>query len=237
MEESTKEVRTSIDHPQEDERISAPAYTFRIKAPLNAERVEVSVDGSSWSLCRYTSGYWWHDWSGYGSGEHEIVARVRPFDSRGYILRARRFTVELPARPEEALAQSAATQYTVIAPQSPGGLAKVLEALALGGVSFSHLLSLNVGGSAAVQFLAREDAALIDKLSSGGLTVTKRHAFALELGRHSAELNRLTRTLAQQDINILSLYGTSDGRRIRIVLAVDRPAGAVDVVARLASKG
>lgn len=95
MEEAAKEVRTSIDQPQEDERVTAPSYTFRIKAPLNAERVDVSLDGGPWQRCRYASGYWWHDWAGYGPGPHQAAARVRPFDSRGFILRTRRFSVEL----------------------------------------------------------------------------------------------------------------------------------------------
>jgi hypothetical protein len=93
MEEAAKEVRTSIEHPQEDERITADSYTFRVKAPLNAERVDLSFDGGPWRRCRYASGYWWLDWTGYGAGEHVASARVQSFDCRGFILRTRRFSV------------------------------------------------------------------------------------------------------------------------------------------------
>lgn len=94
MLEATHCLKVAIDHPHEGERISSPHYTVRIRAPLNAEKVEVCVDGSPWQLCRYSAGYWWYDWIGFTTGDHEVVARILPFDSRNYVIKTRRCRVE-----------------------------------------------------------------------------------------------------------------------------------------------
>src|SRR5262245_32146000 len=51
-----------IDHPQANERLRGPAYVIRLGVG-GAEAVELSIDRQPWVPCRFTSGYWWYDWS------------------------------------------------------------------------------------------------------------------------------------------------------------------------------
>lgn len=69
-----------VDYPQQDEIVRCPEYTVRVGAPNEQTSVDVSIDGGPWRACRPSHGYWWHDWSGYGRGEHELIARARCSD-------------------------------------------------------------------------------------------------------------------------------------------------------------
>jgi hypothetical protein len=80
-----------IDYPMEGEIVASARYTFRIGTPAK-EGIEVSVDGKDWVACRPSAGYWWYDWSGYGSGAHRIEARV-PAGKRYAKSGVRSFTV------------------------------------------------------------------------------------------------------------------------------------------------
>lgn len=67
----------SLDYPRQNEKVTSPDYTFRISAPEDAKSVEVAVNQGPWQPCRKAAGHWWYDWSGYGSGEHEVVTRMK----------------------------------------------------------------------------------------------------------------------------------------------------------------
>ncbi|MFI5361931.1 MAG: hypothetical protein ACHQ49_08185 [Elusimicrobiota bacterium] len=75
--EPAKAPMLSVDHPKKRERIFHPEYTFRVETP-SPEPVEVSIDGEDWKACRPSVGYWWYDWSDYGTGLHQAVFRLRP---------------------------------------------------------------------------------------------------------------------------------------------------------------
>lgn len=66
---------------------------FRVDAPLESEKVELSVDGQPWRLCRYASGSWWCDWYELERGKHEAKARVKPIDGSLKALGSRQFWV------------------------------------------------------------------------------------------------------------------------------------------------
>jgi len=72
-----------VDFPQENELISHPDYSVRIKAG-KASFVEVSIDGGEWLPCYNAAGYWWHDWYGYTTGEHSLAACIK--DENGCII-------------------------------------------------------------------------------------------------------------------------------------------------------
>lgn len=222
--------KATIDYPREEERVTSAHYTFRIAAPMNAEKVEVCVDGAPWQLCRYSGGFWWYDWSGYFSGEHEIVARVLPFDSRTYVLTTRRFTVELGARPS---AGRMMTQYSVITANEPNMLARVTQLLSKEDVGIGGVMTVNFGETAAIQFLAPKDDALVEKLESAGLPVLEKEVIRCELSNSPDELNRLVRSMAERRVTIRSLYGTVEGQRVKLVLAVDQPDQAAEVLEEL----
>ena len=231
--EDTKTVKASIDYPQEDETITSPHYTFRIKAPLNAEKVEVCVDGAPWQLCRYSSGFWWYDWSGYFSGEHEIVARILPFDSKNYTLRTRRCQVMLPR--EVSPADGMLTQYSVLTSNEPWMLAKVTQLLSREEVSISGLMTMHLGETASIQFLADKSGALREKLENAGLRVLESEVFHVKLPNNAREINKLCESLAEKQISVRSMYGTVEGGQVKLVLSVDKPENAATVVGEFAS--
>ncbi len=222
----------SIDYPREDELVTSPHYTFRIAAPMNAEKVEVCVDGAPWQLCRYASGHWWYDWSGYFSGDHEIVARILPFDSRNYILCTRRFGVDLAGR---APGKGTMAQYCVLTNNEPWMLARVTQLLSKEEISISAMMTVNVGETAAIQFLADRNHGLRQKLENEGLPVFEKEVFHLELADSPDELNRLVRALAEREIGIRSLHGSVEGGRVKLVLVVDDPEKAAPVVSQFAA--
>lgn len=73
----------SVDFPREGEALSAAGYTFRIGCPGEAREVEVSIDSGPWLPCRFSVGYWWHDFGGGEIGRHSVSARAR--DNEGVL--------------------------------------------------------------------------------------------------------------------------------------------------------
>lgn len=84
-----------LDYPEEGEVVSSMEYAFRISAPEAAAGVEVSINSGPWQACRPASGYWWFDWSGYGSGGYKAVARIRPRNGKDAAAESRNFLVVL----------------------------------------------------------------------------------------------------------------------------------------------
>ena len=89
----TKELKVAVDHPQDGERIIGSHYAFRISAPGDIERVEVSINQGSWESCREAAGYWWYDWSGDAVGKHQIMARAQTKDGKSLTSHPRQFWV------------------------------------------------------------------------------------------------------------------------------------------------
>lgn len=85
----------SIDYPRQGETITGAGYTFRVSAPLDSRVVEVAIDQGPWKPCREASGFWWFDWSGYESGEHQLVARLVTAEGRPISTEPHEFLVRL----------------------------------------------------------------------------------------------------------------------------------------------
>lgn len=81
----------TVDYPRSEEAINPAAYTIRVGAP-EGSKPEVSIDGGPWLPCRFASGYWWYDWSGYLSGEHRLIARIKTKDGQTALSPYRAFT-------------------------------------------------------------------------------------------------------------------------------------------------
>jgi hypothetical protein len=94
-------VRTqlSVDYPRQEETITGDAYTFRISAPGDVQKVEAAVDQGDWRPCRQAAGYWWCDWSGYENGEHEVTARLVTAEGSVFNAEPHEFFVKLEKRP------------------------------------------------------------------------------------------------------------------------------------------
>lgn len=86
--------RVSVAYPGENETISHPEYTMQVATSEPASSVEVRVDQGDWRACREALGLWWYDWNGYGSGEHEVVARRRGPDGETETSEPRSFFVK-----------------------------------------------------------------------------------------------------------------------------------------------
>ncbi len=81
-----------IDHPHADEAVALSHYTFRMSGPETIAFMEISVDRGPWQSCRRACGYWWFDWTNYGAGPHQLVARGQNRDGSSIGSMPRRFT-------------------------------------------------------------------------------------------------------------------------------------------------
>ena len=125
------------------------------------------------------------------------------------------------------------TQYNVEFPSDPDVHSKLTRLLINGRVDFKSMVTARVGEKTMIQFLAPRNDALRDRLSKQGIAVREELIFQLEMPHHHSELHKLAKTLAEKDINILSLYSVVEGENMRIVLAVDQPANAVALIEKL----
>jgi hypothetical protein len=128
------------------------------------------------------------------------------------------------------------TQYNVEFPNEPGLHARLTRLLIDEKVDFQSMVTARVGGKTMIQFLAPKDDGLRARLDEMGIAVREELIFQLEMPHHHWELHKLAKTLAEKDINILSLYSVVDGENMRIVLAVDQPANAVALIEKLGYK-
>ncbi len=74
-------VLLTIDYPVKGEVVTSPDYCIRLSA-LPGNRVEVSIDGEQWNLCRESAGFWWFDWANYAVGNHTISAQIVSWDGK-----------------------------------------------------------------------------------------------------------------------------------------------------------
>ena len=94
--------RLSVDFPRQDEKITSRHYTLRVTAPEGVRSVDVSIDGQGWMACRHAVGHWWHDWADYGSGKHDIIARIRTRQGAVITSEPHEFHVDLEPHDAEA---------------------------------------------------------------------------------------------------------------------------------------
>jgi hypothetical protein len=93
--EAAAAAQITVDYPREGDRITWPAYTFRIETRA-AGNVELAIDQNEWKPCRKAGGYWWYDWAGYQPGMHRAVARIHPQNGgKRYTSHAVSFKVDL----------------------------------------------------------------------------------------------------------------------------------------------
>ena len=83
-----------VEYPREGDVIARPSYTLQIVATPGAHGVEVSIDKGDWLPCREGLGLWWHDWSDFDKGDHELVARTHMADGLTTNSAPRRFSAD-----------------------------------------------------------------------------------------------------------------------------------------------
>lgn len=125
------------------------------------------------------------------------------------------------------------TQYNIRVPNDPGRLAELARLLMKEKVKLESVVTAVDGAQAAVQFLARRNPVLREKLEKTATSVREDQVFQAEIPNHHWELHKAVRALAEREINIISLYSSVSDGRLRLVLAVDEPANAVAAMAKL----
>lgn len=239
----------AIEYPRHNETITSNSYTIHIAAMPGAKKVEVSIDESVWEPCRQSGSSFFYDWFGFSAGEHEIVARVHLSDGRYHTTErryvstelacdgqngaehraiSRRKTQQILGRPE--LHKHMANKYVVVVPNQPGVLRDLTQLLSHEGVNIDSVLMESAGDVASFRFLFEKENGLRPTLESEGYHVVEDRVFRLDLPNRPGELDQLTRRLAEQQISVRYLYGTSHGRTTKVVFSVDRPEDALGVV-------
>jgi len=125
------------------------------------------------------------------------------------------------------------TQYNVVFENAPEQYAKLTKLLAHHEVDTARLVSASDDEQTAVQFLAPKDPALKARLEKAGMRVREDVVFQLEMPNRHWELHKLAQGLAEQDIRIISLYSAVEGDSLRLVLAVDQPANALEAASKM----
>lgn len=239
----------AVEYPRHNETITSDRYTFRIAAMPGVRRVEVSIDEGRFEPCRQSDGAWWFDWSGYVPGDHEIAARMQLPNGHFYTTENRYFTVELehmprncaerrtlsPRRQHEGserpeLHRHMMSKYVVVVPNQHGIMRQLTQLLSQEGVNIDSLLTETFGDVASFRFLTEGENGLRRMLEDEGFHVVEDKVFRLNLPNRPGELDALARKLAEKEISVRYLYGTSHGETTKVVLAVDRPEDAVGIV-------
>jgi hypothetical protein len=125
------------------------------------------------------------------------------------------------------------TQYNVEFPNEPTVHAKLTRLLVKEKVPYKSVVTIRLGDKTTIQFLAPRNNDLREKLEKMAIRVHEEEVFELELPHHPYELHKLAKSLAEKDINILSLYSSVEGENMRIVLTVDQTANALELIRKL----
>ena len=129
--------------------------------------------------------------------------------------------------------QSTKTQYNAEFPSDPVMHKRLTRLLARRKIDLKSVVTTSVDARTLVQFLSPRNDALREELKNLGVAVREELIFQFEMPNHHWELHKLAKSLAEEDINILSLYSTIEGEQMRILLAVDQPANAMALIEKL----
>lgn len=120
------------------------------------------------------------------------------------------------------------TEFVVRLDNRPGSLALLTELLAAAGVNIDALAAWGSNGEGIVRLVVDQPAACARVLTDAGLAHVEQRVLTARLGSRPGELAKVTRALADADVNIEALFilGThEDG--LDVAIAVDDPDAAV----------
>jgi len=97
-----KEIKTPIepsqvliDYPSERELVNFGHYGIRISSDYGAH-VQLSINKGDWHSCRFSIGYFWHDWTANKGGTYTIAARSQFGNGPWKLSEERTFVVLAP---------------------------------------------------------------------------------------------------------------------------------------------
>ena len=122
-------------------------------------------------------------------------------------------------------------QYTVFLPNIPGALAKFVELFANAGINIIGLASEIRDDSGVVRVAVDADKKVSHILTGAGFTTIETTMISLNLEDKPGQLMRLTRVLGDNNINITTVYGTSDTSHTgRLLMNVSDSDKAMEVL-------
>lgn len=128
-------------------------------------------------------------------------------------------------------------QYTVFLPNIPGALAKFVELFANAGINIIGLASEIRDDSGVVRVAVDADKKVSHILTGAGFTTIETNMISLALEDKPGQLMRLTKVLGDNNINITTVYGTSDTANTgRLLMNVSDSEKAVEVLRAELSK-
>lgn len=111
-------------------------------------------------------------------------------------------------------------QYTVFLPNKPGALHSFVELFANEGINIIGISSEIHDESGIVKIAVDSDRKLSYILTRAGFTTLETTMISITIDDKPGELIKLTKLLAENNINITTIYGTSSGYPSRILLNV-----------------
>jgi len=124
-------------------------------------------------------------------------------------------------------------QYTVFLPNRPGALSQFIELFANEGINIIGVASEIHDESGIIKIAMDSDKKFSYILTRAGFTTLETSMLSIDLEDKPGELLKLTKILAQNDINITTVYGTSYGNKVsRILLNVSNPETALEILSK-----
>ncbi|MEF3280513.1 MAG: ACT domain-containing protein [Elusimicrobiota bacterium] len=111
-------------------------------------------------------------------------------------------------------------QYTVFLPNKPGSLHKFIELFAKEGINIIGISSEIHDESGVIRIAVDSDKKLSYILTRAGFTTLETTMISLMIPDKPGELIKLTKLLADNDINITNIYGTASLCPSRILINV-----------------
>jgi hypothetical protein len=122
-------------------------------------------------------------------------------------------------------------QYSVFLPNVPGSLNKFVELFAKEGINIVGIASEIRDDTGIVRITIDTDRKISYVLTNAGFTTVETSMISVELHDRPGEFYKLTKILAENNINITTVYGTSLGGEMgRILLNVSDPHRATEVL-------
>ena len=125
-----------------------------------------------------------------------------------------------------------ATQFSVLLENRPGSLAETCSALAAKAVNIEAIMTSDVRGWGTVRLVVNHEDTARKVLESMGLKFTEEKVFAVRLSDKPGALGRITRKVAEHNVNIDYVYGSIEkgSPRALIVLAISDLKKAVQLL-------
>ena len=125
-------------------------------------------------------------------------------------------------------------QFSIFMPNRPGALAAMTRLFANQGVNLIGIASEISNDSGLVRVAVPEGTDVSGILTQAGFASVETNLLSIELTDKPGELSRITKALADNHVNITTIYGTSIGKdQTRILIAAENTPKAKSVLESL----